>query len=140
MYKFSERNNIYVKGGDFTPYYNPLAFQNKRVRGVDAGLAYGFFTFDFVYGQLYRGVEGTFATSEINTFTQDPANPGVPVDTTIIDTIQGLGKYEENIMAFRPGFRLEWLASMAVDMRRHEDLPGVHTRWEHRLLWEKDSR
>jgi hypothetical protein len=105
MYKFSERNNIYVKGGDFTPYYNPLAFQNKRVRGVDAGLAFGFFTFDFVYGQLYRGIEGTFATSEINTITQNPANPGVPVDTTIIDTLQGLGKYEENIMAFRPGFR-----------------------------------
>jgi len=105
IYKFSERNNIYVRGGDFTPYYNPLAFQNKRVRGVDAGLEFGFFTFDFVYGQIYRGIEGTFLTSSINTVTEDPSNPGVPVDTTIIDTVQGLGKYEESIMAFRPGFR-----------------------------------
>jgi len=105
IYKFSERNNIYVRGGDFTPYYNPLAFQNKRVRGVDAGLEFGFFTFDFVYGQIYRGLEGKFLLSEINTVTEDPSNPGVPVDTTIIDTVQGLGKYEENIMAFRPGFR-----------------------------------
>ncbi len=102
IYNFSERNNIYVRGGDFTPYYNPLAFQNKRVRGVDAGLAFGFFTFDFVYGQLYRGVEGRFATSEITTQT---GNIGAEVDTTIIDTVLGLGKYEESIMAFRPGFR-----------------------------------
>ena len=104
IYKFSERNNIYVRGGDFTPYYNQLAFQNKRVRGVDAGLEFGFFTFDFVYGELYRGVEGTVRTDSIFTDT-DPGNTGFPTDTTIIDTVIGLGKYKESIMAFRPGFR-----------------------------------
>ncbi|MBC8472997.1 MAG: CocE/NonD family hydrolase [Planctomycetes bacterium] len=48
--------------------------------------------------------------------------------------------YGENPCTIRPGFRLEWLALMAVDMRRHENLPGVHTRWEHRRLWQKESQ
>jgi len=48
--------------------------------------------------------------------------------------------YGENPCTIRPGFRLEWLAFMAVDMRRHENLPGVHTRWEHGRLWQKESQ
>ena len=47
--------------------------------------------------------------------------------------------YGENPCTIRPGFRLDWLASMAVDMRRHENLPGVHTSWEHYKLRNEES-
>lgn len=40
----------------------------------------------------------------------------------------------------RPGFRLESLATMAVDMRRRENIPGVHTGWVHQILWKKQEQ
>jgi predicted acyl esterase len=40
----------------------------------------------------------------------------------------------------RPGFRLEWWAMMATDMRRRNNLPGVHTAWEHRILWKEEEQ
>lgn len=87
-YNFSPLNNIYLKGGDFTPYYNPLVFQDRRVRGIQTGLEFGFFTFDFLYGQTNREIEGS----------QDViSSPG--------DTLTSNGIYSENIIAYRPGFR-----------------------------------
>jgi hypothetical protein len=102
VYNFSERNNIYVYGGDFTPYYNQIAFMNKRVRGIETGLAFGFFTFDFLYGQTFRAIEGKVDYSEFNLY--DPANPGTIIGTAV-DTLLYAGTYAENVMAFRPGFR-----------------------------------
>jgi hypothetical protein len=87
-YHFSPFNNIYLKGGDFTPYYNPLVFQDRRVRGIQTGLEFGFFTFDFLYGQTNRAIEGF---QEINIATND--------------TLTSNGVYSENIIAYRPGFR-----------------------------------
>ncbi|MFC2088955.1 hypothetical protein ACFLSX_05075 [Calditrichota bacterium] len=86
-YNFSDRNNIYLNGGDITPYYNPLILQDKRVRGIQTGLALGLFTFDYLYGQTKRGVEGSQEITVTN-------------DTSTVN-----GVYSENIMAFRPGFR-----------------------------------
>ena len=99
QYNFSKRNNIYIKGGDFTPYYNPLTFYTKRVRGLQTGIAFGFFTFDFIYGQLNRGIEGKFRIDSLA--THDPNNP------IVTDTLVSMGTYGENIIAFRPGFDLE---------------------------------
>jgi len=48
--------------------------------------------------------------------------------------------YGENPCTIRPGFRLEWWARMALDMRRRENLPGVHTMWEHRILWKDQEQ
>jgi putative CocE/NonD family hydrolase len=45
--------------------------------------------------------------------------------------------YVEGPHTIRPAFRLEWLAMMAVDMRRREDLPGVQTAKEHQKRWWK---
>jgi len=87
-YHFSPRNNIYLKGGDFTPYYNPLVFQDRRVRGIQTGLEFGFFTFDFLYGQTNRDVEGF---QSFNAATND--------------TLTSNGIYSESIIAYRPGFR-----------------------------------
>jgi putative CocE/NonD family hydrolase len=39
----------------------------------------------------------------------------------------------------RPAFRLEWLLAMAFDMRRHENIPGIHTRWEELRLWQEEQ-
>ena len=97
VYKFSERNNIYINGGDFTPYYNPIAFMNKRIRGVQTGLAFGFFTFDFLYGQTNRGIEGSFSVDSLIT--------GAPDNPVVLDTLLRAGTYKETVMAFRPGFR-----------------------------------
>lgn len=92
-YRFSDYNNVYLNGGDFTPYYNPLVFDGtKRVRGVQAGLAYSFFTFDYMFGQLYRGVEGQ---QEIITSTT----------TQLVDTLRANGTYAQNVWTVRPGFR-----------------------------------
>jgi len=102
IYRFSERNNIYLNGGDFTPYYNPIAFMNKRIRGVQAGLAFGFFTFDFLYGQTNRAIEGSLRLSEFNIY--DPANPGTIIGTQT-DTLLNAGTYKETVLGFRPGFR-----------------------------------
>jgi hypothetical protein len=87
-WNFSDRNNIYLKLGDFTPNYSPLTFQNKRVRGVQTGLAFGFFTLDFISGQLNRGVEGKVSKDSVGNITN----------------ISGF-TYEESILALRPGFR-----------------------------------
>ena len=39
----------------------------------------------------------------------------------------------------RPGFRLGWWASMALDMRRKDNLPGVQTAREHKILWQQEE-
>jgi hypothetical protein len=97
QYNFSERNHIYLKGGDFVPFYNQLTFYNKRVRGIQSGLAFGFFTFDFVAGQLNRSIEGTSRVDSLE--TGDPNNP------VVLDTLVGFGTYDQSVLAFRPGFR-----------------------------------
>ncbi|MHC4540448.1 MAG: CocE/NonD family hydrolase, partial [Planctomycetota bacterium] len=40
----------------------------------------------------------------------------------------------------RPGIRLKWLEWMALDMRRRENLPGVHTMREHGKLWKEEEQ
>ena len=97
-YNLSDYNNLYLRGGDFTPIHNPLTFYNKRVRGVQTGLQLGFFQFDFVYGQTYRGINGlsrqdTSATTTLN-------------GDLVISTINEGGIYAENVMSLRPGFRI----------------------------------
>lgn len=39
----------------------------------------------------------------------------------------------------RPAIAPQWWARMAADRRRRENMPGVHTVWEAKKLWEKDS-
>ena len=86
-YNITDRSNLYFNGGDLMPFYNPLIFQDKRVRGLQTGLALGFFTFDFISGQTYRGVDGSISVSDVG------------------DTLQTNGTFAENIKSFRPGFR-----------------------------------
>ncbi len=96
-YNLSDYNNLYLRGGDFTPIHNPLTFYNKRVRGVQAGLQLGFFLFDFVYGQTYRGINGAIRQDTSATTTLD--------GDLVISTINEGGIYGENVMSLRPGFR-----------------------------------
>ena len=90
-YNFSDENNIFLIGGDFNPYYNMQVLQDKRVRGLHAGLSFGFFTFDYLMGQLRRGVNGradSISTSE-----------------GVSDFIAVGGTYEQNMWSIRPGFK-----------------------------------
>ena len=87
-YNFTRRSRLYLSGGDLFPFYNPLTFQDKRVRGIQAGWAVGFLTFDFIRGQTLRSVEGSEAISSTG------------------DTTTTYGTYAERITAFRPGFRV----------------------------------
>ena len=98
-WNFSDRNNIYLRLGDFTPNYSTLTFQNKRVRGVQAGLAYGVFTLDFLTGQLNRGVDGVVTKDSVGNIT----------------SISGF-TYEESVIAFRPGFRFGDYAHWYLNM------------------------
>jgi len=113
-YLFSPDDEIFLRGGDFNPYYNPLIIKDKRVRGLQAGIAYGFFTFDFIYGQLYRGVNGIQLTTIDSTSF---------ADSTIVFTSNSGGTYANNILAFQPGFRF-----------------GEHVAWKLNLVNTKEDK
>jgi hypothetical protein len=108
QYNLSTRSFLYIHGGDFIPYYNPLAFQDKRVRGIQAGWALGFFTFDYIYGQTSRSIEGYLDTSE--------EAGGLQVN----------GTYAENILSFRPGFRfgdtVRWNINLVNSKEKKESI------------------
>jgi putative CocE/NonD family hydrolase len=87
------------------------------------------------------GRVGTFGAS-LPAFLQwrlAPLRPPslVAMSACSIPAQQPQGEYPGTI---RPGFRLEWLAMMAADMRRRENLPGIHTLSEHRRLWKEQEQ
>ncbi len=45
----------------------------------------------------------------------------------------------EGPAGIRPVIEPQWWARWAADMRRRENMPGVHTVWEAQKLWEEDS-
>lgn len=90
-YNFSPENNIFLIGGDFNPYYNLLVLQDKRVRGIHAGLNLGFFTFDYIWGQLRRGINGR----------ADSISTG----GSLSSLVSVGGTYEQNMWSIRPGFK-----------------------------------
>jgi hypothetical protein len=90
-YNFSPENNIFLIGGDFNPYYNLLVLQNKRLRGLHAGLNFGFFTFDYMMGQLRRGINGRADS--------------ISTSSGLTDFIAVGGTYEQNMWSIRPGFK-----------------------------------
>ncbi len=108
-YNFSEDNNIFLRGGDINPYFNPLVLQDKRIRGIHTGLAYGFFTFDYVMGQMNRGIEGTM---EIYSSGQG-----------ITDTISVGGTYSQDMWAMRPGFRFGDNVQWSLNLINAKDDP-----------------
>ena len=113
-YNLSSYNNIYLRGGDFTPIYNPLTFYNKRVRGIQTGLQLGFFLFDFVYGQSQRGINGNRELVPFDTLANDDV---------LIDTLDQGGIYQENIIAFRPGFRFGKHATWSLNLLNAKEDP-----------------
>jgi hypothetical protein len=90
-YNFSPENNIFLIGGDFNPYYNMLVLQDKRIRGLHAGLNLGFFTFDYIMGQLRRGINGRADS--------------ISTSSGVSDFISVGGTYEQNMWSIRPGFK-----------------------------------
>ncbi len=85
-YRPGENSSISLQGGDLIPFFNPLVLQDKRVRGFEADLAFGFFSLDFIRGELHRAVEGSPASEENDNQWQTE------------------GTYAERFVALRPGF------------------------------------
>ncbi len=100
VYNFNPRNNIYLKGGDFTTNYDPLSFWEKRVRGIGAGFNTSYFNFDYSYGQSLRSVEGIADSS---------------------GKITRYGTYTQNFMSFRPQFNFGRHFSWAFDLINSKD-------------------
>lgn len=105
-YHLTNRSSIYLNGGDFIPYYNPLAFQDKRVRGVQGGFLLGFFTLDFILGYNNRAVEGSIEVDDEG------------------ETTQNYGTYAEKIMAIRPGFRFGDNVRWNLNLINSKEDPG----------------
>ena len=109
-YNFSEDNNIFLIGGDFNPYYNLLVLQDKRVRGIHAGLSFGFFTFDYILGQLRRGINGR--------------EDSISTAQGISDLIAVGGTYEQNMWSIRPGFRFGDTAWWTLNLINAKEEPN----------------
>ncbi len=61
-YKFGVYNEYFrLIGGDYTPGYQTLVMNGKRVRGVTGSVHLGFFNVQASYGEINRGVDGTIA-------------------------------------------------------------------------------
>jgi len=101
-YNFSERYNLYLKGGDFSTYYGPLTFYGKRIRGFGLGLYSKYFNFDFSMGNSNRAVEGK----------------------AIADSITQYGTYQQKFIAIRPQFNYGKYFGWALDLINSKDDPG----------------
>ncbi|MBP7542755.1 MAG: hypothetical protein KA747_04020, partial [Ignavibacteriaceae bacterium] len=61
-YKFGVYNEYFrIIGGDYTPGYQSLVMNGKRVRGVTGSVHLRFFIVQASYGEINRGVDGTIA-------------------------------------------------------------------------------
>lgn len=58
-YKLGIYNEYFrVIGGDYTPGYQSLIMNGKRVRGITSSLHVGFFNVQASYGEINRGIDG----------------------------------------------------------------------------------
>ncbi len=147
----------YGKGGNFDRYVKAgyiVVSQDVRGRYESEGKYESFYRFkthDAEDG--YETVEwaaklpnstgkvGTFGTSA-SAFLQWRLAPLHPPSLVAMSacSIPAQIWYGENPCTIRPGFRLEYFAMMAVDMRRRENLPGVHSEWVHQILWKIEEQ
>ncbi|KAB2907658.1 MAG: hypothetical protein LC102_10530 [Ignavibacteriales bacterium] len=59
-YKVSISNEYFnIIGGDYTPSYQSLIMNGKRVRGVNGSIHLGFFNLQASYGEINRGIDGS---------------------------------------------------------------------------------
>ena len=59
-YKVGLYNEYFnVIGGDYTPSYQSLVMNGKRVRGVNGSVHLGFFNVQASYGEINRGIDGS---------------------------------------------------------------------------------
>ncbi len=103
-YNFWENSNIYLKGGDFTAYYDPLAFWDRRVLGLGMGVNLKYFNLDISVGQTARAVEGVYNSDE--------------------DRISRYGSYEQSFFSIRPEFKFGSHVSWGLDLVNGKDDPN----------------
>ncbi|MHC4639103.1 MAG: CocE/NonD family hydrolase [Planctomycetota bacterium] len=87
------------------------------------------------------GKVGTFGAS-YNAFLQWRLAPLRPPSLKCMSAYRGGAASltdAEGPAGIRPVIEPQWWARMAADMRRRENMPGVHIVWEAQKLWEEDS-
>lgn len=83
-----EHDYFSIEAGDVYPRYNDLMIWGKRVRGLAGRLQLGAFELDAVFGQTYRGVEGsTFSSNGVES--------------------QIGGTFQQNLIGIRPGLKFK---------------------------------
>jgi len=85
------------------------------------------------------GKVGTFGASYDGFLQWRLATLRPPFLACMSPTIFGLARLVDDVGAsgMHPG-TLDWYPRMAADMCQRENLPGVHTIWEAKRLWQKD--
>jgi hypothetical protein len=51
QYLFSPTSRLYLKGGNFSGYYDPLVYWDRRILGVGGGMQFKYFDLDVTVGQ-----------------------------------------------------------------------------------------
>jgi len=100
-YNFSSKYNLYIKGGDITNNFDPLAFWGKRIRGISLGMHTKYFSFDYTTGSANRAVEGK----------------------AVGDSITQYGTYKQKFLAIRPQFNVGKYFAWSFDLVNSKDNP-----------------
>jgi hypothetical protein len=104
----AEASIVRLQFGDAYPKFPSLIISGKRIRGLSANLALGFFNLDVSFGETKRAIEGvvdkdtTFAdSSTVNARPKESIHKG----PTYFDyTLFRRGTFGQNILAVRPSF------------------------------------
>ncbi len=112
-YLFSlETSFLRLQYGDAYPKFPSLIVSGKRIRGLTANLALGFFNVDISYGETKRIIEGevlrdtAFARADTSAVEARPKTTRFKTfrGDSVIYSIFSPGTHKQNIIAVRPSF------------------------------------
>jgi hypothetical protein len=123
----------YAGYGDSYPSFPNLILSGKRVRGFTAGVRFGVFNLDFVYGQTTREVEGkilkSFPKDSIAVEQQKDSTSAygpIPGDATRWGKYS-YGTYAKDLFAIRPSFGSgeTWQLGLTV-LKSKDDIGSIN--------------
>ncbi|HWP81797.1 MAG TPA: hypothetical protein VNN76_03975 [Bacteroidota bacterium] len=105
---YGETSFLRLQYGDAYPRFPSLIVSGKRVRGLSANLALGFFNLDVSFGETKRAIEGIILRDTV--FADSSAVNARPKTSVFKGpsffeyTLFSQGTYRQNIVAVRPSF------------------------------------
>ena len=144
----------YGKGGDFSRFVEAgyiVVSQDTRGRFDSEGEFDSFWKFktheaEDGYDTVEWAAQLRGSTGKVGTFgTSWPANLQWRLASLVPPSLVAMAAFSvpariwdgEKPCTIRPR-TVEWMAGLAVDLRRRENIPGVNTRWEHNRLFPKE--